>query len=98
MSATQQAMPRRLSPECLAKLRANAAKARVARQRPPDPADRPYPSGGAISVDFDTVALWACERGILWASWDDLPRVNARRDRAGLLPFKRLFPVKGRRG
>jgi hypothetical protein len=98
MSATQQAMPRQLSPECLDRLRANAAKARAARQPRPDPSERPYPAGGAISADFKTVLEYAEPRHILCLSWDDLPRVNAIRDRAGLLPFKRAFPRKGRYG
>ena len=89
---------RQISPEGRETLRANAAKARAARHFIKDPSDRPYPRGGSIAADFETVLAYAEPRGILFREWDELPRVNTVRDRAGLLPFKRLFPVKGRFG
>jgi hypothetical protein len=52
----------------------------------------------AIAMGFDHVAAWGAQRGISFNSWDDLPAINARRDRLQLSPFKREFPMKGRRG
>lgn len=51
--------------------------------------------GESVAAGFETVRRWAGERGIQFAQWDDLPAVNARRERLGLAWFKRDFPVKG---
>lgn len=52
----------------------------------------------AAAASFEFVARWAGERGIAFKEWDDLPRVNAKRETLGLPTFKREFPIKGVRG
>lgn len=55
-------------------------------------------SDDAEAADFTAVLDWAEPRGILFKEWNDIPRVNAIRERLNLLPFKRQFPTKGRFG
>lgn len=53
--------------------------------------------GPPVAADFEQVRRWAGEgRGIVFASWDDLPLVNRCRERLGLAMFKRDF-TRGRR-
>jgi hypothetical protein len=58
-------------------------------------ATEPVDPGEPIAADFEQVRRWAAERGIVFASWDDLPAVNRRRERLGLAAFKRDF-ARGR--
>ena len=44
-----------------------------------------------IEADFDQVRTWAGQRWILFEGWDDLPAVNAKRERLQLPTFKRKF-------
>jgi len=46
---------------------------------------------GPIVTTFETVAAWAGPRGIPFATWDDLPAVNRKRDQYELRHFARLF-------
>jgi hypothetical protein len=73
---------------------------RSAHRPPVDPALRVRSAAdlGPVDVTYDLVARWAGERGIAFLSWDDLPRVNAKRERLELPPFRRKFtgrPIRG---
>ena len=46
---------------------------------------------GPIVATFGTVAAWAGHRGIQFMTWDDLPKVNRKREDHLLRPFGRLF-------
>jgi hypothetical protein len=50
-----------------------------------------------VLMDFDQVAHWAGQRGIRFASWDDLPAVNNRADAIGHPRIARKFTSVGRR-
>ncbi|MDR3534001.1 MAG: hypothetical protein P4L90_25975 [Rhodopila sp.] len=67
------------------------SKAVDAKPRRPAPLD-------PVFADFSFVARWAGERGIAFKEWDDLPKVNTKREALGLPTFKRSFPTKGVRG
>jgi hypothetical protein len=54
--------------------------------------------GEPIAADITAVRAWAGQRGLPFLSWDDLPRVNDRRERLGLPAFKRDYPQRGRFG
>jgi hypothetical protein len=45
----------------------------------------------AISAEYSTARQWAAQRGVEFVTWEDLPRVNDRRDSLGLARFKRSF-------
>jgi hypothetical protein len=48
-----------------------------------------------IAADYTTVTAWATEHAIGFRSWDDLPRVNQKREALHLPTFKRaLRPAK----
>jgi hypothetical protein len=53
------------------------------------PADPPEVTAEPVEAGFDVVAQWAGPRGITFASWEDLPRVNSKREDHGLPTFKR---------
>jgi hypothetical protein len=42
-----------------------------------------------VEAGFEAVAAWAAPRGISLLSWEDLPRVNRKREDLGLALFKR---------
>lgn len=88
----------KMSPEGLANLRANAAKARAARRS--GPADYPWPPGETVHATFEDIAEWAEANGALFRSWLDLRQLNEVRGRVvpPLLPFERWWPRKGRFG
>ena len=96
---------RKLSPETLAKLRDNAAKARAAKFHPRmvEPmtgeddsvvdtyTDRVF-CWNPVEADFQQVRDWAIKHGICFETWDDdLPRVNRKRESLSLPIFKRKF-------
>ena len=49
-------------------------------------------SDGAIEADFEMVQAWATPRSLVFREWDDLPRVNAKREALSFPPFKRKLP------
>lgn len=60
----------------------------VNRKAPAEPAE-PADPGPAVEATYDIVARWAAERGVSFLCWDDLPRVNRKREDLGLATFKR---------
>ena len=54
-----------------------------------------FDPGPSVAVDFEQVRRWASERGVRFEIWDDLPKVNERRESLCQAPFKRLFPIRG---
>lgn len=84
---------RQISPQGQINLRMNAEHARAEKR-----AKRDRLLAEPIEADFTAVLDWAEPRGILFKEWNDIPRVNAIRERLNLLPFKRQFPTKGRFG
>lgn len=44
-----------------------------------------------IGVSFNDVQRWAAVRNLVFKSWDDLPKINKRREEFELAPFKRKF-------
>jgi hypothetical protein len=44
-------------------------------------------------VDFNQAQRWAAQRHVEFRSWDDLPKINARREAFELPPFKRKMPA-----
>ena len=54
-----------------------------------------FDPGPSVAVDFEQVRRWASERGVRFDIWDDLPKVNERRESLCQAPFKRLFPIRG---
>jgi hypothetical protein len=49
-----------------------------------------------VAADYAAVAASARVLRVVFTWWDDLGRVNNARERAGLRPFKREFPVRGK--
>jgi hypothetical protein len=47
-----------------------------------------------VEATYDVVARWAGQRGIAFASWEDLPRVNNKREEFKLPRFKRKMGGK----
>jgi hypothetical protein len=78
-----------------------AAKLGNASEPSPSPAPRTAPKeadDGPVLADLEQVRTWAAARGLPFVSWNDLKRVNDRRERLGLPPFVRKFQQKGIRG
>jgi hypothetical protein len=76
-------------------VRRQRAQYRVEHKRPkadpaPVPAPRPKASGpiSSIPADADIVRVWAECNGLPFASWRDLPAVNAARRERGRLEFE----------
>lgn len=55
----------------------------------------PISHGKPIVADHATVKSWAAQRGLPFVTWDDLPRVNSKREQLGLMPFARAFINRG---
>lgn len=53
---------------------------------------------GPQVADFDTVAAWAAQRGVQFREWDDLPKVNRKREDLLLMPFARKLPGRSVHG
>lgn len=58
---------------------------------PPPPPIPPSIHGEGVLVNFEQVRRWAAERGIQFTTWDDLPKVNRKREALGQGTFKRDF-------
>lgn len=84
----------RPDPAVLPKLSKAEVMARVAVVPRPEP----RLVNGSLPADLDTIRIWASQRGILIRDWEDLPKVNDKRESLGLPRFSRLFPNKGVRG
>lgn len=55
-------------------------------------APRPVPDAGpAVSMDFENIRIWAATRGIDFRTWDDLTKVNEKRESLGQPIIKRVF-------
>jgi hypothetical protein len=62
--------------------------------RPPAPPPRaPLADGKPRKADFDTIRIWAGQRGLQFFSAADLDAVNARCARLGLPPFELVTPA-----
>jgi hypothetical protein len=48
-----------------------------------------------LVVDFNQVAAWAATRSLRFKSWDDLPKINERREQCELPTFARKMPRIG---
>lgn len=101
VAAARPARPPRRKPEIteegLARIRENAAKARaaMAAKRAAAKAAEAPPDGATVAT-YDQIATWSAPRGIPFAGWEDLPRVNAKRTELGLPPFARKPAGVGR--
>jgi hypothetical protein len=65
---------------------------------PPDADyERPDCYWDPVEATLEDVADWAASENMMFRSWDDLPAINARRERLYLAPYCRWYPTKGRR-
>lgn len=77
------------APQPRSRMEALAAVSRAISEKPPtDP-------GEPVFAGFEHIRRWAGERGLPFATWDDLPAVNSKRERLGMARFKREFAAKG---